>query len=121
LILVDTSIWVDHFRTRLGALDALIAADQVLGHPFVTGELAVGDLSGWKETVSLLRAIPAAPVASEQEFLDLLLDEGLIASGLGFVDVHLLASCRIKPEILIWSRDKRLAAHAGRMNLAWEP
>lgn len=121
MILVDTSIWVDHFRTRVEALESLIASEQVLGHPFVTGEVAVGSLRHWREAVSSLRDLPSARMASEQEVLDLLVKEALVASGLGFVDVHLLASCGKDTGTLLWTRDKRLAAQAQRLGCAWAP
>lgn len=121
MILVDTSIWVDHFRKRIPDLDRLIDAGRVLGHPYVTGELAVGDLTDWTRTVAALRLLPTARIASEDEFLTLLAGEGLIASGLGYVDVHLLASCKVAPETLLWSSDKRLARQAERLGVAWKP
>lgn len=121
MILVDTSVWIDHFTTRVPALERLIASRQALGHPFVTGELAVGDLRHWAAVVASLRALPSASLASEQQFLDLLVDEKLVASGLGYVDVHLLASCHLGRETQLWSHDKSLAAQALRLGCAWSP
>jgi len=119
LILVDTSIWVDHFSQRDDDLEALIAWGQVLGHPFVTGELAVGNLSNWDDTVTMLRALPQAKMASEAEFLTLLANQKLAGSGLGFVDVHLLAACRLTPEARLWTKDRRLLAAVERIGLDW--
>ena len=118
MILVDTSVWVDHFRVRIEQLGSLIEAEQVFGHPYVTGELAVGDLRDWHAAVSALRALPQAKIASEQSFLDLLAGHNLVASGLGFVDVHLLASCRLG-DTMLWTHDKRLERCAEGLGLSW--
>jgi predicted nucleic acid-binding protein len=119
LILVDTSVWIDHFRQPDASLASLIVEGRAIVHPFVTGELAVGHLRHWDETIAALRAMLQAKVASEAEFIAFAKAERLPATGLGFVDLHLLASCRITPGTLLWSRDKRLVGHASRLNLAW--
>lgn len=119
MILVDTSIWVDHFKQPVQVLEDLILAGQALGHPFVTGEVAVGSLREWDETVGALNALIQAKVAAHDEVLALIASARLAATGLGFVDVHLLASCRTSPGTLIWSRDKRLVEHAARLGVAW--
>lgn len=117
MILVDTSIWVDHLRVRVAGLESLVVLGQLINHPFVTGELAVGDPREWKRVVPLLGALPAVRVATESEFLQLVAEEKLAGSGLGFVDVHLLASCRLTPGARLWSRDKRLVRHADRLGV----
>jgi predicted nucleic acid-binding protein len=119
LIVIDTSIWVDHFSTGVGGLETLVSFGQVLNHPFVTGELAVGDPRDWGRFGRLLRALPVAQIASETEFLDFVASENLAAKGLGFVDVHLLASCRLRPGTRLWSRDKRLARFADALGFGW--
>jgi predicted nucleic acid-binding protein len=119
LILVDTSVWIDHFRTPVAALEHLILAEQAMCHPFIRGELAVGHMRNWLEAVGALQALPQAKTASEGEFLALIANERLAATGLGFVDVHLLASCRATPGTKLWSRDKLLAKYADRMGLVW--
>lgn len=119
MILVDTSVWIDHFVSGIDDLSTLIDQGQVLGHPFVTGELAVGNLREWDDTVASLRALPSAKVASEGEFLFLISSEKLAGSGLGFVDVHLLAACRLTSEARLWTRDKKLAGTAAALGLAW--
>jgi predicted nucleic acid-binding protein len=120
LILVDTSIWIDHLKAGVAGLETLVGLGQVLNHPFVTGELAVEDPRDWGRLVQLLRALPTARTATEREFLDLIAGEKLAGTGLGFVDVHLLASCRIVQGTRLWSRDKRLAAHANALGVAWD-
>lgn len=119
MILVDTSVWVDHFREPIAALEYLGRGERILGHPFVTGELAVGHLRDWRDTVGALRGLLQAKVASEDEFLTLVSNERLAATGLGFVDVHLLTSCRITPDTRLWSRDKRLARYADQLGIGW--
>jgi predicted nucleic acid-binding protein len=119
LILVDTSVWIDHFRRGVDDLVALIGEGRVLAHPFVTGELAVGNLREWDDIVASFRALPCARLASEAEFLMLVASERLAGTGLGFVDVHLLVSCRLTPGTRLWSRDRRLAARAEAQGMAW--
>jgi predicted nucleic acid-binding protein len=119
LILVDTSVWSDHFKAPVPGLEELSRGAQILGHPFITGELAVGHLRNWAGTLDTLRLLLQAKVASEVEFLTLISSEGLAATGLGFVDIHLLASCRITPGTMLWSRDKRLARYADQLGVGW--
>ena len=121
MILVDTSIWIEHFRNGIGGLETLIGLGQALNHPFVTGELAVGDPRQWSPVVALVRALPSARQATEDQFLQLIRDEALGGSGLGFVDVHLLASCGLAPGTRLWTQDRRLARHASALNVGWEP
>lgn len=118
MILVDTSIWIDHFRTGVDELNPLVALGQVASHPFVIGELAVGSLSERDDTIAMLRALPGATLASDDEFLFLIASRDLAGSGLGFVDVHILASCRLSPGTLLWTRDKRLSTHAADMGVS---
>lgn len=120
MILVDTSVWVDHLRKPETTLEQLIRANLVIGHPYVTGEVAVGDIRDWHETVTGLQELRQAQIATETEFLTLVAQEGLAATGLGFVDIHLLASCRITQDAKLWSRDKRLARHADRLGVGWQ-
>ena len=119
MILVDTSVWIDHFKAPVAALEDLGRSEQILGHAFITGELAVGHLRDWSGAIGALRALRQAKIASEAEFLALISSERLAATGLGFVDVHLLASCRLTPGTRLWSRDRRLGKHADRLGVAW--
>lgn len=119
MILVDTSVWIDHFKQPVGTLEGLIRAGRAACHPFVTGELAVGDLRDWETTVSALGALPQAGVAPHGEFLRLIANARLAATGLGFVDVHLLASCQMAGGTQLWSRDERLARYAADLGLGW--
>lgn len=121
MILVDTSIWVDHFREPIEDLDRLAAAVMLVQHSFVTGELALGTLRQRETTLAYLSEdLPRARVASDREFLTFVARQGLAETGIGFVDSHLLASCRLMPGSRLWTRDKRLARWAGECGVAWE-
>ena len=117
MILVDTSIWVDHFRQGDRQLADLLNASQVILHPFVTGELALGHLHD-ASVLTLLDNMPQAAVASTTEIRHLIGALNLSGRGIGYVDTHLLASTRLTPGTALWTRDKRLAAVALREGLA---
>lgn len=95
MILVDTSVWVEHLRAGNASLQALLRDDQVLCHPFVLGELACGNLRRREQILSLLAALPEARLAEHHEVLHLLDTAHLYGRGLGWVDLHLLASAMI--------------------------
>ncbi|MBB2891840.1 PIN domain-containing protein [Flexivirga oryzae] len=119
MILVDTSIWIDHLRSGDAQLVALLEDGNVLGHPWVTGELALGNLShsGRNEVVRLLNNLPQATVATDVEVLTLIDHERLFGRGVGYVDAHLLASTRLSNDARLWTRDKRLHATAVQLEL----
>ena len=108
MILVDTSVWIDHLRTRDKTLVELLLAKQVLGHPFIIGEIALGHLPERRQVLSSLRHLPRAIVASQDEVLDLIERERLFGFGIGYVDAHLLAATRLTEGASLWTRDKRL-------------
>ncbi|BCS35979.1 ribonuclease [Luteitalea sp. TBR-22] len=111
MILVDTSVWIDHLRRGDEELSALLDEGQVLVHPFVVGEIACGSLKRRADVVAHLQRLPAAPVATEAEVHHLLEREGLHGRGLGWVDLHLLASARLAAVPLL-TRDRALAGAA---------
>lgn len=116
MILVDTSIWVDHFRQANAQLAMRASMTELVQHPFVTGELIVGNLSPWRATVELLRNLPAPEVMNEPDLYSFVERNSLMGTGLGFVDVHLLGSCSLGGHIL-WTRDKRLEVQAVRLGI----
>ncbi len=116
MILVDTSIWIDHLRSGDTQLVTLLVDGNVLGHPWVVGELALGHLSHRNEVLGLLHNLPQAPVATEVEVMTLIDHHQLFGLGIGYVDAHLLASTRLSSARL-WTRDKRLRATASRLEL----
>ena len=119
MILVDTSVWVDHLRDGAPALAAALEQGSVLMHPFVLGELACGNLKNRGEVLRLLGDLPAAPLATDPEALDYIERRALMGRGIGYVDVHLLASVALAGAARLWTRDKRLAAVAADLKLAY--
>ena len=118
MILVDTSIWVDHLRSNDATLADLLRTGSVLAHPFVIGELALGVLQQRKVILGALRNLPSATAATDDEALRFIDDEALAGLGIGYIDAHLLAATRLTPGASFWTRDKRLAIVAGRLSLA---
>jgi predicted nucleic acid-binding protein len=116
VVLADTSVWIQHFRRGDPTLASQLADGQVLMHPFVLGELACGNLKNRAEILSALRELPSAKPASTTETLQLIADRRLWGRGLGWVDVHLLASALLS-DCTLWTLDKRLAAAATRLGL----
>ena len=119
MILVDTSVWVDHLRDGAPALAAALEKASVLMHPFVLGELACGNLKNRGEVLRLLGDLPAAPMATDPEVLNYIERRALMGRGIGYVDVHLLASVALAGAARLWTRDKRLAAVAADLKLAY--
>ncbi len=118
MILVDTSVWVDHLRQGDGKLAGLLESGSVLMHPFILGELACGSLSDRELTLDLLRQLPMAPVAEPDEALGFIEMRGLHGRGIGYVDVHLLASVALSAGTRLWTRDKRLREAAEALGCA---
>ena len=121
MILVDTSIWVDHLRLGDDVLMALLNSGSVLGHPWVVGELALGSLTHRDEVIGLLRGLPQTTVASDGEIMSLIQKESLSRTGIGYVDTQLLAATRLTPDARLWTRDKRLSAVTDRLKLGFRP
>ena len=121
MILVDTSVWVDHLRTSDEALAQLLRSGRVLAHPFVIGELALGRLRQRREILALLHDLPQAEVATAAEVLHFVEGHGLAGRGIGYIEAHLLASTRLTAGSALWTRDRRLAAAAERLGLARRP
>ncbi len=118
MILVDTSIWVDHFRTGDAPLATLLAHGRVLTRPFVIGQLALGGLRQRSAIPTDLSNLPAAVVATDAEVLRFITRHALFGRGVGYVDVHLLAAARLTPDAKLWTNDKRLNDVAEAMGLA---
>jgi predicted nucleic acid-binding protein len=118
MILVDTSVWVDHLRARDELLAGLLETGRVLAHPFVTGEIALGSLHQRELVLSALQDLPQASVATDHEVLHFIDQHALSGRGIGYVDVHLLAAVRLMPGTVLWTRDKRLLGVANELGLA---
>jgi hypothetical protein len=117
--LVDTSVWIDHLRRGNARLASTLRKGEVECHPFVIGELACGSLRRRTELLSLLGALPQVPQAQHDEVLAFVASRHLMGRGLGWVDVHLLASAMLGRTAL-WTLDRRLAAQARALELAFE-
>lgn len=118
MILVDTSVWVDHFRKSDPGLVRWLEAGTVMAHPFVIGELALGGLKRRETILSMLYDLPAAEVASDAEVLQFIDRHRLAGSGVGYIDAHLLAAVRLTGGAALWTRDKRLNELAVGLDLA---
>jgi predicted nucleic acid-binding protein len=125
MILVDTSIWIDHFN-KGGAepLYALFASESVITHPFILGEIAMGSLRDRSANLALLGDFPQIPVAAQREVSTLIESTPLYNSGLSYIDAHLLAAVLAAgpdQELRLWTRDKRLHAQAEHLGIAYAP
>lgn len=118
MILVDTSVWVDHLRASDTALAALLDVGAVLTHPFVIGELALGTLRQRETILKALSDLPHASVATDAEVLHFIDRHALFGRGIGYVDAHLLAAVRLTPGAELWTNDKRLHSVARQLGLA---
>lgn len=108
MILVDTSVWVDHLRRTDVQLADLLGRGSVCMHPFVVGEIACGSLSRRSSVLELLQDLPAAVVAEIDEVLGFIERHALHGKGIGYVDAHLLASVALTTGTRLWTRDRRL-------------
>lgn len=117
MLLVDTSVWVDHFRHGVSLLDDLLTSGQVATHPFVIGELACGNLTNRAEILELLSSLPSLKSASHAEALHLIQTHSLHGTGIGWIDVHLLSSALLN-HAPIWTRDRKLKAAARTLGIA---
>lgn len=117
MILVDSSVWVDHLRKGDRRLVTLLDTSQVLTHPFVVGELALGSLKNRESILSSLKGLPQAATATDEEVQQFIERNALFGLDIGYIDAHLLAAVRLNAGSQLWTRDKRLGAIANRMGL----
>jgi hypothetical protein len=117
MILVDTSVWIDHINASDSMLVSLLAEERVLAHPYVIGEISLGSLRNREVVLGALLDLPGAPIATPEEIFYLIEGEQLFNRGIGYVDTALLASARLQPGIAIWTRDKRLKKIADELGL----
>jgi predicted nucleic acid-binding protein len=117
MILVDSSVWVDHLRRGDQRLVTLPKASQVLTHPFVVGQLALGSLKNRETILGSLKDLPQAATATDEEVQQFIERNALFGLGIGYIDAHLLAAVRLNAGSQLWTRDKRLGAIADRMGL----
>ncbi len=108
MILVDTSVWVDHLRVGNASLATLLADGRVLTHPFIIGELALGSLRQRGAVLADLSDLPEVVVATDAEVLTFIEDHAIFGRGVGYVDAHLLAAARLTAGAVLWTNDRRL-------------
>jgi len=118
MILVDTSVWIEHFVSGVSDLGTLLDEGNVLTHPFVIGELACGNLRNREEILADVAMMPAARPASHDEVMDLVGRRHLWSKGIGWIDVHLLASALITGSRL-WTLDRALQRAASNLNVRY--
>jgi len=116
MILVDTSVWIEHLRLGNDRLRALLFDEQVLCHPYIVGELACGRLVNRSEILSMLAALPEAQVLDHEEVLGFLEVRRLYGPGIAWVDAHLLASTLLT-KCTLWTLDKPLRRVAAALNI----
>lgn len=121
MILVDTAVWIDHFRDGDRQLTELLDRSVVLAHPWVIGELSLGNLRGRAEILRLLADLPQATIAMPAELLVLIEHRELYGIGIGYVDVQLLAATMLTNGATLWTRDRRLNAAAQQLEVAYTP
>jgi hypothetical protein len=113
-------VWIEHLRIGEESLATLLNGSRVLTHPFVIGELACRNLRNRTEVLKLLKGLPQAPVASQEEALFFIESNELMGQGIGFIDAHLLAATAMFAASRIWTLDKRLGRVAAKLNVAYE-
>jgi predicted nucleic acid-binding protein len=118
VILADTSVWIEHFRRGDAEFGRLLDAGKILCHPFIVGELALGGMRQRLLLLGQLLRLPRCLVATDAEVLEFINRSALFARGIGYVDVHLLASLRITPGSSLWTFDKRLNRAAEQLGIA---
>ena len=118
MILVDTSVWIDHLRKGSTLLDSLLLNSAVLIHPFVIGELACGNLHNRRQILNLLGDLPASRVADDREVLFFIEHNELMGRGIGYVDAHLLASVSLSSPSRLWTVDRKLKDVATSLGMA---
>ncbi|MDF7799865.1 PIN domain-containing protein [Pontiellaceae bacterium B1224] len=116
MVLVDTSIWIDHLNSGNKQLTELLHGGKAAIHPFIIGELACGNLKNRKEIISLLHALPHIKKADDDEILFFIEKHKLMGQGIGLIDIHLLASCKLE-KVKLLTRDKRLKQAGQKLNL----
>jgi hypothetical protein len=118
MILVDTSVWIDHIDHSEPVMVDLLLHDRVRIHPYVIGEISLGSLRNRATVLRALKDLPSMPVATPDEVFYLVEQQRLFSRGIGYVDASLLASAKLVPEVAIWTRDKRLQNIADELSLS---
>lgn len=120
MVLVDTSVWVDHLRRGDKRLAQLLVQNQVMMHPMIIGELACGNMQNRNELLALWQNLPAVKEATHGEAMYFLEHQQLMGKGIGYIDLHLLAAARLNGSARLWTRDIRLAQLANDIGSAFQ-
>lgn len=120
-VLVDSSVWVGHFKQRNDHLAALLEAGVVICHPYIVGEVACGTPPARKAIIGMLSELESAPVAAQDEFLAMMDTRQLYGRGCGYVDMCLLASALLSERTFVWTLDKRFESLVTESNRAYHP
>ncbi|MCL9982262.1 MAG: type II toxin-antitoxin system VapC family toxin [Erythrobacter sp.] len=118
MILVDSSVWIDHLRATVPELNRVLLLGEVIQHGFVTAELALGSIAKRDQLIAGLAALPQIAPAAEDDLLGFVTEAALAGTGIGLVDAHLLNACH-RHQHKLWTRDKRLRAQAERLGIAY--
>lgn len=118
MILVDTSVWIDYLRSGDAVLAQQLQQNQVLMHPMVLGELALGNLKDRQLLLGLWQALPSMPIATDAQVLAVIEAQNFMGTGIGWIDAHLLTAVLFASDVQLWTRDKRLRNLAETLNLA---
>lgn len=118
MVLVDTSVWVSHLCDGIVDLEKLLNDGEVVCHPFIVGELACGNLKNRDEILSYLQSLPVAILADDEEVLKFIENNQLMGTGLGYIDVHLIASA-VLSDVALWTFDKTLDTFTKKMSISY--
>jgi predicted nucleic acid-binding protein len=121
VILIDTSVWIDHFRITIPELLVALSEGRVIQHPFVTAEIALGNIRDRQKVTALLNDLPQAQRCEDSDFLAFVSGQRLHGTGLGMVDAHLLATVISSGACKLWTRDKKLADKADKLHCLYNP
>lgn len=119
MILVDTSVWIDHLRHTEVELVALLHQHVVLMHPMILGELACGNLKNRSTLIGLWQGLPRITTATDAEAMHFIDTHGLMGKGIGFIDVHLVCALALEQDAQLWTRDRRLAGIVANLGLRY--
>ncbi len=120
MVLVDSSVWIDHIRFSQPEMERLLLAGRVLGHPMLSGELALGSMKNRTQVLEEIDGLPQAIAATDDEVRCFIETHKLFGRGIGYLDAHLLVAVQLTPETLLWTRDKRLREAAVALSLAFQ-
>lgn len=118
-VLIDTSVWIRHFRSSNPDVVRLLESELVVSHDFVVGELACGSLKARKEIIGNMQELPGLPVMSVSEVMILIESKELYSQGIGLIDAQLLASTLVTPDTRLWTVDKRLCQIATELGISY--